>query len=289
MFFRVANPEIIDLTLRRRTRLQRSQIEGPGYLVERVVTTHPVDYDFVVKTGRHYLASHDLLFADGSMRVEGEKARRGRDLRDTLTFFPAGISAEGWCKPVPQPQAFTALYIEPNAVPEMLQDRACWHRPAIYFQSPVLLRVFAHLQEVIESDPPFKDLLIESLVQVTVATFAGVAAAGVPSLRSDRTLQPFEVRRLDAYLREHLAQDIHLDDMAAVLNMSKFHFIRCFRATTGRTPYRSLLDLRCEIAVVELKAGRSKAEAAAAAGFEGTAQMSRALRLTLGIRPQDIH
>jgi len=284
----VAEHKIIDLTLERRTRVQRSHLETQGHLIEHVETTNPVDYEFSVNSDRHYLALHDLVFHDGLMRVEGEKPRRGRDLRQTLTFLPAGIAVEGWCKPTARPQAFTALYVEPGAVPEMVQEQPCWHRPEIYFQSPALERVFLQLRETLRGELPFKELLIESLGQVAVATFASLQAASGPVSRPDRKLEPPEIGRLNAYLRANIARDIRLEEMAAVLGMSKFHFIRCFRATTGRTPYRSLLDLRCEFSVEARKAGRAPAEAAAAAGFDNAAQMSRSLRATLGILPRDI-
>lgn len=284
----MAQPRIIDLTLKRRTRVLRSHAETSDCMVEHVETRNPVDYEFAMKSDRHYVAFHDLVFHDGLMRVEGEKPRRGRDLRQTLTFFPAGIAVEGWCKPTGRPQAFTALYIEPDAVPEPLLTEACWNRPAIYFQSPALLRVFTQLNEVLHGTLPFKELLVESLGQVAVATFASLQSTSEPPSRADRKLEPIEIRRVEEYLRENIARDIRLEEMAGVLGMSKFHFIRCFRATMGRTPYRSLLDLRCEIAVESLKAGHAAGEAAAAAGFETAAQMSRALRATLGILPRDV-
>ncbi|MDP3410930.1 AraC family transcriptional regulator [Bosea sp. (in: a-proteobacteria)] len=287
-YWLVAKHSIIDLTLKRRTKVVRSEIGTPAYTVEHVETTNPVDYEFSVRSDRHFLALHDLVFDDGLMRVEGEKPRRGRDLRETLTFLPAGIAVEGWCKPTDRPQAFSALYIEPDAVSEAVQGQSCWSRPEIYFQSPALLGVFTQLREVLKGAPPFKELLVDSLGQVAVATFASLQSANGPAVRPDRKLERLELQRIDAYLRENIAHDIRLDDMAGVLGMSKFHFIRCYRATTGRTPYRSLLDLRCQVAVDALTSGRAAGEAAVAAGFENAAQMSRSLRATLGILPRDI-
>ena len=284
----MANHKIINLTLERRTKVQRSNIATLAYTFEHFETTDPSNYEFLVKSDRHYLALHDLVFHDGLMRVDGEKPRRGRDLRETLTFLPAGIAVEGWCKPIGRPQAFTALYIDPEAVPEALLRQACWDRPEVYFQSEPLLRVFMQLKEVLQGTLPFKELLLDTLGQVAVATFASHQCASGPPARPDRKLEPSELQRIEDYLRENVAGDIQLDDMAGVLGMSKFHFVRCYRSTTGRTPYRSLLDLRCKVAVEALKSGRPNNEAAIAAGFENAAQMSRLLRATLGISLRDI-
>lgn len=255
---------------------------------EHVETTNPVDYAFAVKSDMHYLALHDPVFHDALMRVEGEKHRRGRDLRETLTFSPAGIAVEGWCKPSDYRQAFTAIYIDPQAVLEAIGSQPFWQRPEIYFRSPELMRTLNELRSVLQGTLPFKAVLIDALGQVAIAEFANRQFSQPPSLQVERKLDDAELRRLESYLQENLARAIQLEDMAGVMGMSKFHFIRCCRSTTGRTPYRSLLDLRCQTAVRELKGGRSAAEAAAAAGFDGLTQMSRSLRATLGITARDI-
>jgi len=280
--------KVIDLTLERRTTVSRLSVSTPSLTTEHVETVNPVDYEFAVKSDMHYLALHDLVFHDALMRVEGEKHRRGRDLRETLTFFPAGIGVEGWCKPSDQRQAFTAIYIDPSAVPVAIGSQPFWQRPEIYFRSPELQRTLTQLKSVLQGTLPFKEVLIDALGQVAIAEFANRQFSQTPALQVERKLDDAELRRLESYLQENMAGDIQLEDMAGVLGMSKFHFIRRYRSTTGRTPYRSLLDLRCQAAVRELKAGRSAAEAAAVAGFDGTAQMSRSLRATLGITARDI-
>lgn len=284
----VTQRKVIDLTLERRTTVSRLTVSTQVLTTEHVETTNPVDYEFAVRSDMHYLALHDLMFHDALMRVEGEKHRRGRDLRETLTFFPAGTGVEGWCKPCDRRQAFTALYIDPNAVPETVASQPFWQRPDIYFKSPELLRTLTQLKEVLQGSLPFKEVLLDALGQVAIAQFANRQIGLRTNHPVERKLHETELRRVERYMLENVAGDVQLEDLAGVIGMSKFHFIRCYRSTTGRTPYRSLLDLRCETAAKELKAGRSAAEAAAAAGFEGTAQLSRSLRATRGVTARDI-
>lgn len=280
--------KVINLTLERRTRVLRDSVSTQALTAEHVQTTNPVAYEFAVKSDMHYLALHDLVFHDALMRVEGEKPRRGHDLRETLTFFPAGVTVEGWCKPSDRSQAFTALYIDPNAIPDAIASQPFWERPDIYFHSATLLRTLSQMKEVLQGTLPFKSILVDALGQVAIAELANRQVLQKARSLTDRKLDAFELKRLDQYLHENIAADIQLEDMAGVVGMSKFHFTRCYRATTGRTPYRSLLDLRCQAAVRELKLGRSATEAALASGFENSAEMSRSLRTTLGITPRDI-
>ena len=65
-------------------------------------------------------------------------------------------------------------------------------------------------------------------------------------------------RQLDVirdYMHANIAQRITLDDLARQVSLSRFHFLRLFTATTGRSPIRFLTELRLETARRHLKAG----------------------------------
>jgi AraC family transcriptional regulator len=51
------------------------------------------------------------------------------------------------------------------------------------------------------------------------------------------------IRAID-HLEEHGDEAISLDDLGAVTCMSKYDFVRCFRALTGMTPHQYLIALR---------------------------------------------
>jgi AraC family transcriptional regulator, arabinose operon regulatory protein len=56
------------------------------------------------------------------------------------------------------------------------------------------------------------------------------------------------VRDLRHFMREHLAQRITLDDLAAQCGLSKYHFVRRYRTLTGRTPMEDLRRIRLDAA-----------------------------------------
>lgn len=283
----MAERAVIDLASQPSTVLPRITLPSAKLTAEVVELPDPAPYEFSVQGGAHYLAWHDLTFTDGLMRVEGDRSYRSVDLRGKLTFFPAHTEAAGWCKPVARPQGFTALYIDPAAIPEMLLSEPCWDRPAVYFESGPLGQTMAKIAHALKQPLPFRDLLIESLGQVALGEFLASqarAAKGAP----ERALGSSDLRRLNDYLRANLSRQIHLEEMARVVGLSKFHFIRCFRAATQRTPYRALLELRTEVALQQLKAGRTLREASVAAGFDDAAQMARTMRNIAGLTPRDI-
>jgi len=54
------------------------------------------------------------------------------------------------------------------------------------------------------------------------------------------------LRRARDYADRHYREEIDLDVLAKVANLSKFHFARCFEATYGESPIRYLTRRRIE-------------------------------------------
>ena len=54
----------------------------------------------------------------------------------------------------------------------------------------------------------------------------------------------WQVKRVTDYMREFLDRDIGLDEMAALVGLSRFHFATAFRQATGASPHHYLTALR---------------------------------------------
>jgi AraC-like DNA-binding protein len=54
------------------------------------------------------------------------------------------------------------------------------------------------------------------------------------------------LRRARDHIDRHYRQPLDLDELARVAGVSKYHFVRCFRATYGETPIRYLTRRRVE-------------------------------------------
>src|SRR5687768_15329233 len=61
-----------------------------------------------------------------------------------------------------------------------------------------------------------------------------------------RGLANWQVRRVTAYMGERLDQEICLQELARLLNLSRFHFCTAFRLATGQTPREWLIARRIE-------------------------------------------
>jgi hypothetical protein len=60
------------------------------------------------------------------------------------------------------------------------------------------------------------------------------------SVRQGRAGGAMELERVQAFMREHLNQNLSLDELAASANMSKYHFSARYKALSGYSPVRSM-------------------------------------------------
>ncbi|MFK8038559.1 MAG: GyrI-like domain-containing protein [Crocinitomicaceae bacterium] len=89
------------------------------------------------------------------------------------------------------------------------------------------------------------------------------------------------------YIDSHLDEDINVKTLAELSGFSMFHFHRIFKATTGETPYESLLRLRLEKSVFLLKYERDIkiSEVGYACGFSSAENFSRQFKARYEMSP----
>jgi AraC-like DNA-binding protein len=87
------------------------------------------------------------------------------------------------------------------------------------------------------------------------------------------------------YLREHLADPIKLDDLAAHAELDKFHLCRAFRTQVGMPPHAYLTHLRIARAKELLLRGVRASDLAPLVGLYDQAQLTRHFRRLVGTTP----
>jgi len=99
-------------------------------------------------------------------------------------------------------------------------------------------------------------------------------------------LAPRQIRAVHSYIDAHLEQSISLIDLAGVVGLSSFHFLRAFKQSQGVTPGRYVLDCRMERARSLLKSSNlSVAEIGICVGFDHSTHFARAFRRAVGMSP----
>lgn len=99
-------------------------------------------------------------------------------------------------------------------------------------------------------------------------------------------LSSWAERRCREYLHERLAEEVSLADLAAVANLSPFHFARMFKQSTGLPPHAYQRRLRAERACELLGDARlSIADVALAVGYQTPQAFTRMFREEIGCTP----
>jgi len=99
-------------------------------------------------------------------------------------------------------------------------------------------------------------------------------------------LPPRPLRRVLERMRVDISVNLDLATLAAETGYSRAHFLRTFRAATGQTPHRYLMELRLEKARTLLAGGAmALIDIAAECGFSSHAHLTTAFRSRFGMSP----
>ncbi|HEV3082096.1 MAG TPA: AraC family transcriptional regulator [Gemmataceae bacterium] len=131
-------------------------------------------------------------------------------------------------------------------------------------------------------------LAAESLANVlAVHLIRHVLAPRRPERGRDGALPRRRLRAVVEYIEEHLDAGPTLEQMAAVVRLSPYHFARQFKTATGLPPHQYVILRRVERAkqLLEAGTGLSLAEVAAHAGFSDQSQFCQHFKRLAGVTP----
>jgi len=98
----------------------------------------------------------------------------------------------------------------------------------------------------------------------------------------------FRVRRSLRLMREHLTEEVQMDDLARAVGLSRPHFFKLFKKQMGITPNLYLNTLRAEHAITELMTTeKSVTDIGHDLGFSSQASFTRFFASNVGIPPSE--
>jgi len=100
-------------------------------------------------------------------------------------------------------------------------------------------------------------------------------------LKSERAAT-HKIRR---YIEDHYAEDIRLDDLAALVNWSPFYLLRVFRNEVGLPPHAYLATVRIREAQRLLKSGMPVAQVAYETGFSSQSHFTTTFKHLISVTP----
>ncbi|MCF8481642.1 MAG: helix-turn-helix domain-containing protein [Rhodospirillum sp.] len=224
---------------------------------------------------------------EGIRRVEGGQVRTGFG-RGSLCVMPAGLDSE-W--DVAGSVTLLHLYIPKTvfdrAVVETLdRDPARFAlRDQSFLRDPVLEGMIRSAILPLAWNEPADRLAVTHAGRMVAAYLAGRHADRAGAVLAKGGLPPQALRRLDGYIRDHLADPLSTEDLAREAGLSPFHFSRMFKQSTGESPHAHVTRLRMDRARDLIGEGMPLAQVAGACGFAGQSHFAKRFREVVGVTP----
>jgi AraC family transcriptional regulator len=160
---------------------------------------------------------------------------------------------------------------------------------ALSAPDPKLYAIMDLLSAEAELGSASSRLFVEQLLDlICTQLLRAHSAFSLPGAVQTRGLAPWQIKRVTSYMRDHLADDIGLQELADLVNLSRFHFCRAFRIGTGFTPHEWLTRLRVDEARKLLREpALSVTSVALAVGYQSHSAFSAAFRRSVGVSPTE--
>ena len=186
-----------------------------------------------------------------------------------------------------------SFYIDPNHFERTFQDddpagRCAELNNDLCTGDPFFRQMMhAYLREV-ENAREFSQIALQSIaLQVSLHLARNYSTLVAREVETPRTLmEKRRIARAKEYIQDNLARPISLAEIAGAAHLSQYHFVRCFKAAEGVTPYQFVIQKRLEMArhmVTETK--HSLVEIADMCGFSSQQHLTDAYGKAFGVTP----
>jgi len=154
-------------------------------------------------------------------------------------------------------------------------------------QDDLLAQLGATLRMAAATARPVDRLLAEGLAATLAAhLLRDYSSTRLRDRRGEDRLPLHAVRRVRAYVEEHLADPLGLEVLAQVAGVSLFHFVRGFHASTGDTPAQFVAQRRmARAARLLVRSDLSVLEVALAVGYGSPSRFGARFRRQYGLTP----
>jgi AraC family transcriptional regulator len=234
-----------------------------------------------------------MTFPAGSQRFErrtGKSIEVGTVRPGVVTIIPAG-STSRW--DIPQSLSVVQLYL-PHKTLERVAGEARTATPGDLLErsghpDPITSRLLLSAADALEGsealDTLFRQQLIDLLATRLLAAHAGSPITVQPVMGG---LSPTALLRAIERLRSDSDADVSLAALASDAGLSRFHFCRAFKESTGLSPHAWLRQHRLEQAMNMLRdTDASVVSVAAALGYGSQTAFAAAFRKLTGATPSD--
>ncbi|MEM6432406.1 MAG: AraC family transcriptional regulator [Cyanobacteria bacterium P01_D01_bin.115] len=196
------------------------------------------------ETVEHCLLQHSLVIMDAKSRFQAERRLDGKVTHYThengsVDVIPAFLNHQtNWDREV----EFSVIAICPtllNQATEDLMPREVELIPQVSIADPIIQQLAIALKLEIQTGCLSGQLYGESLGTALAARLVQNYAVSQPLSSLEfraKGLSQSQLARVIDYIKANLAEDVSISDLATLTRMSKSHFSRSFKQSTGIAP-----------------------------------------------------
>ncbi|WP_246558242.1 helix-turn-helix transcriptional regulator [Bradyrhizobium liaoningense] len=250
---------------------------------------HDPLHDVVEPMNHHVVMAYNGVMQRMERR-SGRSVAIGTFRPGVLIIIPEGSSSR-W--DIPKPVDVVQLYL-PDATLKRVADEAGTSSAAELLErtahpDPVTSRLLLSAADALEGhstlDDLFRHQLTDLLATRVLAAHTGSPTAFHPTMGG---LSPKILLRAIERLRSDSDADVSLDALASDAGLSRFHFCRAFKESTGLSPHAWLRQHRLEQAMKMLRGSDDTVVTIAAAlGYSSQTAFAAAFRKLTGETPSD--
>ena len=213
---------------------------------------------------------------------------RLRQTSGQIGLIPPGVEHSSWTGS--KAVAECIVHVKRRRLEDVADSLGMKEMPAWEVEPTPLSAEWSALLQQLKTEAAHAGELGHDLAMETLAI--GVALrllrthAGNPKLRICLDPATQSLKRVEELMRAAPEEAHSLDDLARVAGMTKFHFLRSFRARFGLPPHAYLLGLRVQRAAEQIRSSdRSLTSIALELGFGSSSRLTEAFRKAHGTTP----
>lgn len=230
--------------------------------------------EYLVNDKRYHMEEGDCVFANSGAMHSGSSVDAKGCIYLVVSFLTRAIDSatDGFFA-----ERFFSGVMDAKAVPSMFFKKG----------SGEVANLCTSIHKIIKNKEDSWELAVKGLLCQLWQLLYKEAMRYNP-VTSERLVPVARVKKAIRYMNEHYASRLTLEEIAAVCNLSKSEFCRCFKQITRQTVFEYLMDLRIRKSLQLLdEEGLSVTEAALNCGFFNSSYYTKVFRRYMGCTPRE--